>query len=383
MRVFKLRYVLSVGLLFLIWYCWPVRQGKQHGLSKVLENSQDYYDYDTEGEQRSSSSFTSPSRSAASSIYSAPEDLTKPITEPIPSKNLTSDDIATEVEEFLAENKIRKDTIAKECRSFVSESKSTGGYRRIIAKTMQARKPRAQMFTIDPRRSFAWCRTPKVATTTWARIMLQLYGVKKFGHYHSQMKRTEKRFISHWNKKKAVSSLVNKQRKYTSLLLARHPVDRLFSAFRDKILRKSIIVKNLNGGKKKPTFAKFLTFIAMNSPTTYNRHWKPNWVLCNPCRYKYDYIVKMETFSRDSGSVLRQIGAGDLADVNHLNGRGKSNRTAVNYEMLLKNVPAHILEKVLDIYHLDFVMFGYDKTDLEAILETKKALKLEVEKEEV
>ena len=27
----------------------------------------------------------------------------------------------------------------------------------------------------------AWCRTPKVATTTWARIVLQLYGVKKFG----------------------------------------------------------------------------------------------------------------------------------------------------------------------------------------------------------
>ena len=68
--------------------------------------------------------------------------------------------------------------------------------------------------------------------------------------------------------------------------------------------------------------------------------------------------------------------------------------------MLLKNVPPHILEKVLDIYHLDFVMFGYDKTDLEAILETKKvmkpqrdvqcvfnglfqALKVEVEKEEV
>ena len=40
--------------------------------------------------------------------------------------------------------------------------------------------------------SLVWCRSPKVATTTWARIVLQLYGVKKFGHYHSQMKRTEK-----------------------------------------------------------------------------------------------------------------------------------------------------------------------------------------------
>ena len=147
---------MSVGLLFLMWYCWPAKKGKSQSLNKVMENtekSRDYYDYDTDGEQRSSSSFTSPSRSASSATENlSKEDLPKPITEPIPSKNLTSDDIATEVEEFLAENTIRKDTIVKECRNFVSDSKSTGGYRRIIAKTMQARKPRAQMFTIDPRR---------------------------------------------------------------------------------------------------------------------------------------------------------------------------------------------------------------------------------------
>ena len=72
-------------------------------------------------------------------------------------------------------------------------------------------------------------------------------------------------------------------------------------------MRKTIIVKNLNGNKVKPTFSKFLTFLAMNNPTGYNRHWKPNWVLCNPCLYHYDYLLKMETFDRDSGSVLREV----------------------------------------------------------------------------
>ena len=201
-----------------------------------IKQSEDYSEYYRENQQRSSSSFVSPSRSLSSVVDK--EDLPKAVTEPPTSNNLTSDDIATEVEEYLAENRKRKDTMATQCRSFVSESREKGGYLRIVAKTMQARRPRAQMFSIDPRKRLAWCRTPKVATTTWARIMLQLYGVKKFGHYHSQMKRTEKRFVSHWNKKKVVSSLVNKQRKYTSLVLARHPMDRLFSAFRDKILRK-------------------------------------------------------------------------------------------------------------------------------------------------
>ena len=242
------------------------------------------------------------------------------------------------------------------------------------------------------------------------------------------MKRTEDRFVSYWNKKRHVSSLANRyltcsylylegtlsseehhpprQKKYKGLILSRHPIDRLFSAFRDKILRKrslliindailtcpyfSIIVKNLNKGSKKPTFQQFLTHIAMNGPATYNRHWKPNWLICNPCRFHYDYIVKMESFSRDSGVVLRQvfsanttshmsyewfqfqIGASELADINHLNGRGKSDRPPLDYERLLKHVPAHILAKILEIFHLDFVLFGYDKSPLVKIVDQKK-----------
>ena len=60
--------------------------------------------------------------------------------------------------------------------------------------------------------------------------------------------------------------------------------------------------------------------------------------------------------------------------MNHLNGRARSNKTATNYGHLLQNVPAHILQKVLDIYHLDFVMFGYDKEELDQILEEKQNL---------
>jgi len=283
---------------------------------------------------------------------------------------MSQEAIDTEVTAYLAENTLRKQLVADECRKFRANSSS--GYQRLVARTMAGRTPRAHAFTIVPRRSLAWCRTPKVATTTWARIILQLFGVKKFGHYHSQMKRTEDRFVSYWNKKRHVSSLANRQKKYKGLILSRHPIDRLFSAFRDKILRKSIIVKNLNKGSKKPTFQQFLTHIAMNGPATYNRHWKPNWLICNPCRFHYDYIVKMESFSRDSGAVLRQIGASELADINHLNGRGKSDRPPLDYERLLKNIPAHVLAKILEIFHLDFVLFGYDKSPLVKIAEQKK-----------
>ena len=104
----------------------------------------------------------------------------------------------------------------------------------------------------------------------------------------------------------------------------------------------------------------------------------------------------METFSRDSGAVLRQvnsnyvflrknhfvlkIGASELADINHLNGRGRSDRPPLDYERLLKSVPAHILAKILEIFHLDFVLFGYDKIQIVKIVEKKKR---ETEKQDI
>lgn len=49
-----------------------------------------------------------------------------------------------------------------------------------------------------------------------------------------------------------------------------------------------------------------------------------------------------------------------MAEINHLNSRAKTNRTALNYEALLRDVKPHILEKILNIYYLDFRLFGYD-----------------------
>ena len=49
-----------------------------------------------------------------------------------------------------------------------------------------------------------------------------------------------------------------------------------------------------------------------------------------------------------------------MAEINHLNSRAKANRTGLNYEALLRDVKPHILEKILNIYYLDFSLFGYD-----------------------
>ena len=49
-----------------------------------------------------------------------------------------------------------------------------------------------------------------------------------------------------------------------------------------------------------------------------------------------------------------------MAEINHLNSRGKTARAKPNYQALLTNVKPHILEKILNIFYLDFILFGYD-----------------------
>ena len=58
--------------------------------------------------------------------------------------------------------------------------------------------------------------------------------------------------------------------------------------------------------------------------------------------------------------------------MNHLNGRGKSIKKSINYRALLKNVKPHILEKILNIFYLDFVLFGYDIKYFEELLREKQ-----------
>lgn len=70
-----------------------------------------------------------------------------------------------------------------------------------------------------------------------------------------------------------------------------------------------------------------------------------------------------------------QLGAASLAEVNHLNSRAGPSRPGLDHARLLSSVPPHILAKILRIFHLDFVLFGYDKEPLLRLLEEKEKVK--------
>ena len=63
--------------------------------------------------------------------------------------------------------------------------------------------------------------------------------------------------------------------------------------------------------KKEPSFVEFVEYLIKTPVTKYDEHWKPQFLLCPPCHFKFDVIVKMETFDRwkqDTGHRTQDTG---------------------------------------------------------------------------
>ena len=125
-----------------------------------------------------------------------------------------------------------------------------------------------------------------------------------------------------------LSKNLNKQFMPVSLkfLVVRHPFERVMSAYVDKMedyqrdlkyrggyyyamygadivtkFRQKYLDKFPNNPlfmKKEPSFVEFVEYLIETPVTKYDEHWKPQFILCPPCHFKFDVVVKMETFDR-------------------------------------------------------------------------------------
>ena len=61
---------------------------------------------------------------------------------------------------------------------------------------------------------------------------------------------------------------------------------------------------------------------------TINEHWKPVYLNCGPCSEKYDVVIKMETFARDSLYLKQKLGL-DI-DVDFVRKGGREGHTTLD-----------------------------------------------------
>lgn len=178
-----------------------------------------------------------------------------------------------------------------------------------------------------------------------------------------------------------------------SLLVVREPFVRLLSAYRDKLehitppyyrkLAKSIVAKyrekavEIFGPIRSfgPTFYEFVAHLidkykGKDKESSFDEHWAPYYQFCTPCAVNFSVISKVETLERDSMYVIQQLGLGHVLD-RKVRDRRMRLRTVMNKSRDGKNTTGLVsyyynqldekmLNDLLQIYGIDFEMFGYD-----------------------
>ena len=172
-----------------------------------------------------------------------------------------------------------------------------------------------------------------------------------------------------------------KRNSYFSFVFVRHPFERLFSAYRNKLLdphvrmfreefgsqilrmfRNGLSEKEYASGKD-VSFTEFVNYIIalhdQNNSGQFNEHWQLINTLCSPCMMKYNYIGKMETLEEDAEAILKQLGVDNEIKFPSHDGSYK-HKTEDVMRSYYSQIPEATIKRLYEVYKGDFLAFGYD-----------------------
>ena len=237
-------------------------------------------------------------------------------------------------------------------------------------KTSAAWQPKdLNHFVVDNKHRIVYCYIPKVACTTWKKIMAHLIGLKS----KSVKSVHDQRFnlLSSHSKAKARFILEN----YYKFLFVREPFERLLSAYKDKFTRKTNVWKKYEKKIKRAVrvrlganattyadsgeikFQDFITYLidVTSKGSRLNEHWRHYEQLCHPCKINFDFIGHYETLVDDAPSVLHEAGVDQFVSFPSVHFTSTKN----DLEHYYSAVPREDILRLQRIYRRDFEMFGY------------------------
>ncbi|XP_033098684.1 carbohydrate sulfotransferase 11-like [Anneissia japonica] len=225
---------------------------------------------------------------------------------------------------------------------------------------------------LDTNHKLLYCNIPKVACTSWKRVILVLTGVMK---HTDDM---EQRVVNRYGRSQltSLSKIPFKDRQevldtYTKFMFARHPFSRVLSAFNNKInpnttdsktvwTQRQQLIASIEGEEQGPTFIKFLRYILGMTPDEDDRHWSTATNMCLPCDIDYDVIGKFETLSDDANYILKLANVDHLVEFPSAKGSSPTNSSKKDtLQMQFDGIPLNIVHNLYEKYILDFRLFNY------------------------
>ncbi|KOB67890.1 Chondroitin 4-sulfotransferase, partial [Operophtera brumata] len=189
----------------------------------------------------------------------------------------------------------------------------------------KSNKANAWEYLINRQYHVIWCNIFKAASTSW------MYNFNLMANYTATFLDKTKEVPLVLARKKYARPTVEMIRKAQadsiSFLIVRHPLERLASAYNDKIVHawpKSfhdkmghMIIRKFRKKstpdrpapiERYPVFEEFVAYVLEESrqKRSLDMHWTPYTDFCTPCRFAFDIILKFETLDEFVAYVLEE-----------------------------------------------------------------------------
>jgi len=195
------------------------------------------------------------------------------------------------------------------------------------------------------------------------------------------LRKLERRLVSLRQKDEIIESLRDEDHEYTAFFVCRNPIEKLLSVYyymMDLRREHNPAVFNMPGrvdfARKKPVlWRQFVHLVAIKEEYNYLGLLNPNHRQCNPCNIKYDAVIKMEDFDKDSRKILSGVGLGWLQPA-HKNNHGSQSLTKQKIWKIFRYSTVSDIQKIIKKYEKDFELCGYDWTldTLQEIIQIKR-----------
>ncbi|XP_038210957.1 carbohydrate sulfotransferase 11 isoform X2 [Zerene cesonia] len=291
-------------------------------------------------------------------------------------ENGTHSDGLLSKEKFLevgARMEARRNYLSRECSRLGLDSSS--------------QKASAWEYLVNRQYHVIWCNIFKAASTSW------MYNFNLMANYTAAFLNRSKEVPLELARKRYARPTVEMLRKAQAdsltFLIVRHPLERLASAYNDKIVHAwpmsfhdkmgQRIVKRYRKAtdsnpaptERYPVFEEFVSYILdeARAKRTLDMHWTPYTNFCTPCKFNFDVILKFETLDEDQRFLIQVARLQDIIKPEWRNS-GKGANTLHNINHLYSRLKKSQLDGLYNLYKYDFQLFNYTLDSYYDIIQT-------------